>query len=867
MNTHDETAEDSVTTSVNGFDEIVISDDGTAVKVTVGSPERWDRSHLRRLRQSADLPGLVPVIDSDFASDGTPFAVTPVITDPTLASMIPPAGPAWQECAAITEAAARATHEAHLRGLFHGALSPDQIHVVGDDVAVAGIGLGLGGEARSDYHHWVAPEVLDGIDASERSDVYSLGKILEASLGDSLEDVPRSVRRLIMWSGSDTPEARPPSALEFASILAEALGDERRTYSPAFIPTAEANTLAATASGVVASHTPSSSASTGVGLAAGGAALGAATVASQLAGDTDDSIEIAEGVELTPEGVAVDEADEVDDAPAEILDDDSGMDVIDDEVEGDDVAPEADVEDVAAEAEAEDVAAEADADAEDVQVLADELDGVGEDAVITDEVEEDDIAAAATAAAATETVQLEGDDEMQATVDATESAFDSREYSKGITEAASATTDDYEVPAAQTVELDPSLRDDGRGNRAGILVGAILAGGLALIAWGLLRSGDTSTDSSDSATGTTTEQIEDSDSTDENVAAPVTESDAGDDADPEAATDATADTDTDVDADANTSETATGTETDGDASADSEQDTDTDTENDATTSTTEATTSSTVTTTAEPEEPVVEAEASVPLVNGPVAAGDAGLQIVHGIPGAEVDVYVDGEAIIPGFSAGTIAGPISLDTGSHVVDLYQAMSGAPADAGDRTDQPIISQSVSVGADPASLIAHLDAEGEVLLSSFAEDLSATDPAQGRIVVRHLAQGPEVTVTIDGEPAPDGAVTNGEFVTIPLAAGQHTVAAVTEDGTEVAKATLTVDDGELASITVFGSADSGTLDAVVQSFSGLSSAPTEVPTGNSNLLGMDDDMTSLYLVGLLTLVMAAAGGAVMARRRLL
>jgi hypothetical protein len=76
---------------------------------------------------------------------------------------------------------------------------------------------------------------------------------------------------------------------------------------------------------------------------------------------------------------------------------------------------------------------------------------------------------------------------------------------------------------------------------------------------------------------------------------------------------------------------------------------------------------------------------------------------------------------------------------------------------------------------------------------------------------------------------------------------------------------VEDGELASITVFGSAEAGTLDAVVQSFSGLSSAPTEVPTGNSNLLGMDEDMTNLYLVGLTTLIMVIAGGAVMAYRR--
>ncbi|MDH4279672.1 MAG: hypothetical protein OEW83_16490, partial [Acidimicrobiia bacterium] len=557
MNTHDETAEDSITTSVNGFDEIVIADEGTAVKVTVGSSERWDRSHLRRLRQSADLPGLVPVIDSDFASDGTPFAVTPVIDDPTLASMIPPAGPAWQDCAAITEAAARSTHEAHLRGLFHGALSPDQIYVVGDDVAVAGIGLGLGGEARSDYHHWVAPEVLDGIDATERSDVYSLGKILEASLGDSLEDVPRSVRRLIMWSGSDTPEARPPSALEFASILAEALGDDRKTYSPAFIPTAEANTLAATASGIVAAHTPSSSSSGASGLAAGGVAIGAAAVASQLVGDGDENIELADGVEITADGVDIEpSADEVDvlDNDDDILVGDSGVDVIDDDTDLDQ------------------------ADAEHVDELADELEGVDGDAVITGEVEVDE-EADAMAASAAETNQLDDLDKGGVTLEGDGAAFDSREYSRGVTEAATETTDDYEVPAAQTVEIDPSYRDDGRGNRAGILVGAILAGGLALIAWGLLRSGDTTTES---ATATTVAPLaDDATDADGNPSAPVTGADTEDS------------TATSADAATSTTEAPTSST------------------EEPTTSTTEAATSSTEA--PAPAEPVEEAQTSVPI--------------------------------------------------------------------------------------------------------------------------------------------------------------------------------------------------------------------------------------------------------------
>ena len=305
MSTRDEKAGESVAGSNwFGFDQLRLSDDDAAVLVTIGSTERWDKSHLRRLRQSADLPGLVPVVDADAASDGKPYAVTPVVDTESLADRLPPSSSEWADCAAITEAAARATHEAHLRGLFHGALSPEQIYVLDDDVAVGGVGLGLGGVPSADDERWVAPEVRDGNDATERSDVYSLGKILEASLGQSIDDVPRSVRRLIMWSSSDTPEARPPSALEFASILAEAMGEDRKIYSPAFIPTAEITDLASTASEAVAAHVPTGgSASGALPAAAAGVGLGAAAAAGALLGsDHEPPVELDEPTADAPEG-------------------------------------------------------------------------------------------------------------------------------------------------------------------------------------------------------------------------------------------------------------------------------------------------------------------------------------------------------------------------------------------------------------------------------------------------------------------------------------------------------------------------------------------------------------------------------------
>ncbi|MEM7274561.1 MAG: DUF4397 domain-containing protein [Actinomycetota bacterium] len=788
VNTQDEMADNSLSgPNWGGFEQLRLSDDTNAVNVTIGSSERWDKAHLRRLRQSADLPGLVPVIDSDFASDGKPFAVTPVVDSETLADRIPPSGSEWEDCAAITEAAARASHEAHLRGLFHGALSPDQVHVLDNDVAVSGIGLGLGGTPSEDYAHWVAPEVRDGGDPTERSDVYSLGKILEASLGNAIEDVPRSVRRLIMWSSSDTPEARPPSALEFASILAEAMGEDRATYSPAFIPTADTNDLASTAPEAVAAFTPgegsgSSSLGTGAAIAgAGAAAIGAAAIASSL-GDDDDAV----------------------DAVADAVVDDPDL-----EVDPDVLADAVDTGELPAEAV---VDADPDVDAE----------------LEVDEPADIEAAAVATTELGTETADLSADLE-----DADTSVFDSQEYSDEL--AGTAADPDYDVPAAaQTVDLDQPFEPERRGNRAGILVGAIMAATLGVVLWGLLNSGDDSTDTADPAPTETTVPAEDED--DSGAAAGT---DGGTATDEGNADDEVAGPGAEEEEPSTTTEAPTTTVAEDEAPEDEAP--------------------------VEDEAPEEEVEPAPPAatVDGPITAEDAGIQVLHGIPGAEVDVYVNGQALAPGFTAGTIAGPANLDPGDYDIELFAASDTPPVSSADRSDDPVISQTVTVGADPATLVAHLDANGNPTLSAFAEDFEPLDPGTARVQLRHLAAAPGVQAIIDGEPA-DGLLEPGREAVLTLSAGEHTIETTTADGTPVKSATLTLADGEVAAVSVIGSAADDNIAVVVQRYTGLSTAPAAVPTGNSNLLADGEDPTALYILGIMTSLMAIAGGVLMLRR---
>jgi len=194
------------------------------------------------------------------------------------------------------------------------------------------------------------------------------------------------------------------------------------------------------------------------------------------------------------------------------------------------------------------------------------------------------------------------------------------------------------------------------------------------------------------------------------------------------------------------------------------------------------------------------------------------------------------------------------------VALFAAIDSPPVNADDRSDDALITQTVTVGGDPASLVAHLDGDGNPALSTFAEDLSTLPAGKSRIDLRHLAAAPGVELLVDGDPISDAPLEPGEATSLVLDAGDHTIEARTPDG-PVKTATITVSDGELAAISFIGSADNG-IEVAVQRYTGLSSAPGGVPTGDSDLPA--GDLTSLYLLAALAALMAAAGGGLMIRR---
>lgn len=138
----------------------------------------------------------------------------------------------------------------------------------------------------------------------------------------------------------------------------------------------------------------------------------------------------------------------------------------------------------------------------------------------------------------------------------------------------------------------------------------------------------------------------------------------------------------------------------------------------------------------------------------PVFGQTAFVYAVHGIPGTAlggattdlpVDVAIDGSCVtaLTGFNFGEIRGPLPLPApATYTVEVKAANTLTPC-----ANPTLLSTSVAAtpGAN-ASIVAHLTAAGDPILSVFLNDVSWPGPGQGRIVLHHTAEAPAVDVNV-------------------------------------------------------------------------------------------------------------------------
>ncbi|HEY9495033.1 MAG TPA: DUF4397 domain-containing protein [Intrasporangium sp.] len=237
------------------------------------------------------------------------------------------------------------------------------------------------------------------------------------------------------------------------------------------------------------------------------------------------------------------------------------------------------------------------------------------------------------------------------------------------------------------------------------------------------------------------------------------------------------------------------------------------------------------------------------------AAEKATVSILHGVPGATVDVYANGDPLLTDFKPGTLTDPVMLPAGDY--DLKVTAAGAGADG----DAVIEANDVAVPAGAnITVVAHLDASGTPVLTPFVNDTSPIDAGQARITVRHTAAAPAVDVRANGDVAFKG-LTNPNEVKTELPAGTISADVVLAgtDTVAIGPADVQLKEGTNTIVYAWGSADKDNLDLAVQTVSGMHSAPSGVPAGG----GTSSNDAGRY--ALIAGSAALAGGMVLVTRR--
>jgi hypothetical protein len=150
---------------------------------------------------------------------------------------------------------------------------------------------------------------------------------------------------------------------------------------------------------------------------------------------------------------------------------------------------------------------------------------------------------------------------------------------------------------------------------------------------------------------------------------------------------------------------------------------------------------------------------------GSAAAADASLNVVHGIPGVDVDVCVNGAVAIADFNPGDVVTDVALPSGSYDVKIIAA-------GGACTDAAILEANglVLTSGGNYTAIAYLKANGDPTLGMFENNVKPVKKGSARLTVRHTAAAPEVDVWANGSVLLND-VPNGASATLAVPKGVY------------------------------------------------------------------------------------------------
>ncbi len=252
------------------------------------------------------------------------------------------------------------------------------------------------------------------------------------------------------------------------------------------------------------------------------------------------------------------------------------------------------------------------------------------------------------------------------------------------------------------------------------------------------------------------------------------------------------------------------------------------------------------------------AGASLGLASTAHAADDASVSVLHGVPGATVDVYANGDPLLTDFTPGTLTDPVMLPAGSYDLKVTAADAGADGKA------VVEAKDVNVPAGAnITVVAHLSADGTPSLTPFVNDVSKIPAGQGRLTVRHVAAAPAVDVRAGGKVAFSDLV-NPKQANAELPAGTVSADVVLAGTNKVAigPADVPVKEGTNTIVYAWGSAADKNLKLAVQTVGGMHTSPGGVPAGTGGQAAGEANAVRFAAVGATAL---GAGALVLFTRR--
>lgn len=239
----------------------------------------------------------------------------------------------------------------------------------------------------------------------------------------------------------------------------------------------------------------------------------------------------------------------------------------------------------------------------------------------------------------------------------------------------------------------------------------------------------------------------------------------------------------------------------------------------------------------------------------------ADVWVVHAVPGATVDVYLNGDLLLEGFEPETVEALVDVDPGNYVVDIVLTGEPAPAAGDGLFGTGAAGVDVEAGVS-YTLVAHPGlGEGELLLTPFVNNISELAAGDTRVTARHTANAPEVDILADGGAIFEGvANTQGDDIDVP--AGTYSVGIAAAGSTDaIFEADLELAAGTAYFVHAYGDVED--LGVVVFTIDGLGAAPEGVPAGGAGLVSESGNSALLGGAAALLIALLAAAG-IIARR---